>query len=392
MQVQTIRPTVQEVIHHDWGRKFFTHPPADVMLHEHLGRDYVFPGTSLDYLASAPGGLRSSILVARSTGRPGRRSAPLIWHGPERIREETFLGLFGRRFQRISSSSFSLVLDRLRHFFIAQPDADPVYVVPLPEFARLGVTVGVLEEVLGARVVVPAEGLYARNAYVPSLRVYLPFDGSRYRHSTRKIFYDPRGNPVPVELLARDVLRRLGYEVVSPAIFHRLFFAVADRPPSHFRPDAWPLELLGGRVSPLHVAQRLLERVAALRDRGVVPGITSALEALGLRPPYRDLVRPEGALPLVSRFFTRKRLAAFLETVGEARLVKILDGMARGYHVASADWFAFMEGTDRVFPCEVKARGDTLRPSQKESILFCQREGLLDYRLLEVLHNAAQPA
>lgn len=392
MQQLQALPTVREVLHHDWARKFFAHRPADSLLEEHLSRDYVWPGTCLDYLATLREGLRSSILVARTPRR--RKGGPHLsmWHGAEEIREETFYGLFGHRFQRISSSSFSLILDRLRYFFIADPEADPVYVIPLPEFARLGVSVGVLEEVLGAKVVLPAEGLYANNAYVPSLRVYLNYDGSRYRQSTRKIFYDQNGNPVPVELVARDVLHRLGYEVVPPAIFHRLFYALTDRPPSNFHGTSWPGEFLGGRLSPLFVAQRARERILALRDRGVLPGLVAALEAVGQRPPYRDIVRPDGALPLVSRFFTRKRFASFVEAVGENRMIKILDGLARGYQVVSADWFAYMDGTNRVFPCEVKARGDHLRPYQKESILFGQRDGLLDYRLLEVLHNAPEEA
>jgi hypothetical protein len=262
-------------------------------------------------------------------------------------------------------------------------------VFPLPQFARFGVSTRVLEEILDAPVQVPAEGLYARHAHVPSLRIYANYDGTRYGDSTRKLFYDQHGNAVPVELVARDALQRFGYQVVPPGLFHRLFFAVVGRPPSHFAPDAWPALFLGGRVSPLEIAAKAQERIEALRDTGIVGGVVQSLEALAQRYPYKQFQRPDGALPLVSRYLTRRKLESFLETVGENRMLQIFRGFLRGYKVLSADWFAYMEGSRRVFPCEVKARGDHLRPYQKESILYCQRNGFLDYRLLELLHGQA---
>lgn len=384
MQLQTA-PTIREVIHHDWARRPFTHLPDDARLHEHLEHAAVVPGTSLDHLLRFSQGTDDALLVARDPA--ARRLRLRLWHGRHRIHEETFYGLFGPRFQRIRSESFRLLLPRIDHFFIAQPSADPVYLLPLPQFVRLGVSVGVLEQVLDARVLVPQEGLYARAAHVPSLRVYAHYDGTRYGESTRKLFYDQNGHPVAVELVAREVLRRLGYEAVPPALLARLFFAVVGRPPVHFRPGVWPDAYLTGRLSPFEWVARAQERIQWLRDAGHARGSIESLEALARQYPYRLHPPADGALPLVSRYLTRARLESFLETVGEARLLQIFEGFLRGYHVVSADWFAYMEGTRRVFPCEVKARGDHLRPYQKESILYCQRRELLDYRLLEFLHN-----
>jgi hypothetical protein len=380
-------PTVGETIHHDWGRKFFSYTPEDPLLDEHLDQDYVRPGTTLDLLGDSPNGFRDAILVAREPTAQGKRRRLVLWHGAQRIQEETFYGLFGQRFQKISSAAFGLILQRATHFFIRHPETNPTFVFPLPQFARFGVSVRVLEEILDAPVQVPMEGLYARNSYVPSLRVYANYDGNRYGDSTRKLFYDQRGNAVPVELVARDALHRFGYQVVSPSLFHKLFLAVVGRPVSHFAPDAWPTQFLSGRISPLEQAARAEERIEALRDAGILRGIIQSLEALAERYPYKNYTRPDGALPLVSRHLTRRKLELFLETVGENRMLHILRGFLRGYKVISADWFAYMEGSNRVFPCEVKARGDHLRPYQKESILYCQRNGLLDYRLLELLHT-----
>ena len=384
-------PTIKEFLHHDWSRKFFTHVPEDPILLEHFDQPYVTEGTSLDYLATRPEGLGETILVAKDPAPAPSRRRLILWHGAQRIKEETFYGLVGHRFQRVLSDAFGLLLQRTSHFFIVNAAAQPTYVVPLPQFARFGASHRVLEEVLEAPVVVPAEGLYARSAHVPSLRVYVDYDGSRYGDSTRKLFYDQRGRPVPVELAARDVLQRLGYEAVPPGVFHRLFLALTDRPPSAFASDSWPLAGVAGRVSPLFAAARAHERIDALADAGVVPGLVRALEAIGARPPYNALGGNGTSLPLIRRYLTRKRFESFVDSIGERRLLAILRGFARGYHVVSADWFAYMEGSSRVFPCEVKARGDHLRPFQKESILYCQRNGLLDYRLLELLHQRSKP-
>src|SRR5687768_10745990 len=95
-------PTVGQTIHHDWGRKFFSYLPEDPILEEHFEQDYVRPGTSLDLLCNAPNGLRDSILVAREPAAAGKKRRLVLWHGSQRIKEETFYGLFGQRFQKIS--------------------------------------------------------------------------------------------------------------------------------------------------------------------------------------------------------------------------------------------------------------------------------------------------
>ena len=141
-------PTVGETIHHDWGRKFFAHLPEDPILEEHLDQPYVRPGTTLDLLAETPNGLRDSILVAREPIEHAGRRKLVLWHGERRIKEETFYGLFGNRFQRISSESFGLILQRVSHFFVIDPGTRPQYVFPLPQFARVGVSTRVLEEIL----------------------------------------------------------------------------------------------------------------------------------------------------------------------------------------------------------------------------------------------------
>lgn len=383
-------PTVQEVIHHDWTRKSFHHLPEDPSLHEHLDRPYLYPGTMLQRLSESPSGFEDALLVARDPSpRTGSRRLH-IWHGAQRIQEETFYGLFGHRFQRISSAAFGLILQRASHFLILDASTKPTFLFPLAQFARFGVSTRVLEEVLDAPVEVAAESLYARGGHVPSLRVYASYDGNRYGESTRKLFYNQQGNPVPVELVAREVLRRFGYEVLPPTIFARLLFAVTGRPPNQFQPDHWPGAFLQSRQGPLHAAALALQRIQLLRDAGLFPGLVQALEAQRARPPYRSLPTGGASLPLISRYLTRSRFELFLESVGEDRLVSILEGYLQGYHAVSADWFAYMEGSRRVFPCEVKARGDHLRPYQKESILFCQRNQILDYRLLELLHNRPQ--
>ena len=116
-----------------------------------------------------------------------------------------------------------------------------------------------------------------------------------------------------------------------------------------------------------------------------------ALEALGQRKPYASMPRPAGALPVVSRFLSRARLEDLLATLGGKRYLAVLRGLLAGTRVVDADWFAWQRATNRAFPVEVKSRGDTLRPSQKESILYCQQTGIFEYRLLEILHGKEPP-
>lgn len=377
-------PTIGEVLHHDWTRKTFSHLPEDASQDEHLNQGYVRQGTSLDLVLESPETLRECVLVARNPLDAGREAAPLLWQGPRRIRPETFYGLVDPRLRRVSSAAFSLLLRRASHFFVLQPSGDPTYLFPLPQFVRLGVSHATLERLLDARVLVPAERLYARRASVPSLRVFAPYDGNRYGHSTRKLFYDGHGNPVAVELVAREILSRLAYQVVPPHVFHRLFVALVGRPAPDFRTDAWPLLFLGGQRSPLAwvaKAQAALEAVEAPDQ------VLGALDAMARRWPYRRHPPPPGVPLLVGRFFNRTRLRAFLDVLGAPRLRRVLEGFLRGHPAISADWFAYHEGSHHAFCCEVKSRGDQLRPAQKESILFCQRTGTLDYRLLELIHN-----
>lgn len=382
-------PTLRETLTHDWTRRFFRALPEDPLLEEHLDHPSVVPGTSLDLILDDPDGLPDTILAARDAeASPGRLR---LWRGPRRIREETLQGWFGPRFRRIQSQSFRLLLERTTHFFILQPRAEPVYLFPLPQFARFGLSVGALESVLDARVLIPQEALYARNAYVPSLRVFASYDGNRYGDSTRKLFYSRHGTAAPVESVAREVLERLGYAAVSPAVLHRLFLALTDRPPSHFHPSAWPLQFAGARSSPLGIVDRARGRLRPFQEQADPLLLVRALEAFARRPPFRGVPAPDGALPLVARYFTRRRLEQFLEAVAAPRLGRIFEGFLRGHRVVSADWFAYQEATRRAFACEVKSRGDHLQPSQKESILYCQRAGGLEYRLLEVLHNLAPP-
>jgi hypothetical protein len=179
-------------------------------------------------------------------------------------------------------------------------------------------------------------------------------------------------------------LNRLAYEVVPPGVFARLFYALTGRPPSHFRPGMWAW--VDGRTSPWARVRKAREALEALADDPV--GVTvRTLEDVGRRKPWSDVPRPNGALPLVTRFATRARLTSLLETLGCKRYLTIMRGLLAGHRAVAADWFAWQEATGRAFPVEVKSRGDSLRPFQKESILFCQAVGCLEYRLLEILHE-----
>lgn len=371
---------MRPVLHHDWTRRFFSHLPADPASHEHVGQPYAVPGTTIDALLSTPEGLESTVLVARSSdGRTPR--APALWHGPQRIRLETFYGLVGPRFQRITTTSFPLLLSRITHFFIVRPEAEPRYLIPLPQFARLGVTPGVLEQVVDAPISVPEEGLFARAAYVPSLRIYSTYDGARYGHSSRKLFYDHHGRPVPVELVAREVLARLGYDVVPPRVLPRLFAAYTGQTASSFRPEAWFDPRRHIRLSPLDRVRRIRDALSTLAD---------GPEALVREAERRQSARfGSKGLALLARLSGTGpgKLEALLEALTPRRLSALFRGILAGYEVANADWLAFRAASHRAFPCEVKSRGDHLRPTQKEAILFCQRSSLLDYRLLEILHN-----
>lgn len=382
-----VAPALDRPACHDWARKFFRHLPAVPGWAEHLDAGYVHVGTSLEYAARSREGLMGAVLVARhpKPRRGGRRM--LMWHGRHRLVEEAFHGWFGRRVERIRSDACRLLLERLDHFVVVNPSTVPTFVLPLPGFAALGVSHGVLEQVVGAPVVVAAESLYARAAYAPSLRFYLDYDGARYGESTRKLFQNAHGAAVPVEWLARDLLRQFGYDVVSPTVFTRLFHALVGRPSAHFSHETWPGAFLGGRLSPLEWVERGRQRLDHARDAGVRAVLEAALEAVGRRRPYRDYPPPAGGLPLLARYLNRPRFASLLESLGDRAIVALLEGLLLGYRAAAADWFAWRADAGRAHFCEVKSRGDVLRPTQKEAILWSQRTGALDYRLLEVLHG-----
>lgn len=343
-------------------------------------------GTSLDYTISSPGGLDDAILAARNPAtRPDARKWNL-WHGRRPIREETFRGWFGARVQPLQRESVKALLQRLDHFLVVSASSRPKFVLPLGSFASLGVSRGALEAILDAPVVVTSEALYTTAAFVPSLRVYAGYDGSRYASSTRKLFRNRQGATVSVEAYASEVLRRLSYDVVFPSVFRRFFHALVDRPASHFQPGIWPRAFLGGRLSPLERVARSLERLEAAKREGFAVRLERDLAAIAHRPPYRLYPEPQGSIPYVGRYLSRSRFDNLLQVVGERRLLALMDAFARGYDPVAADWFAWEPGGGRAFFCEVKSLGDHLRDSQKQSILWCQRHGLLEYRLLEVLH------
>jgi hypothetical protein len=372
---------------HDWTRRYFAHLPDRADWHEHLGAKYAFHGTTLDYLARSREGLAGAVVAyRRERPRPGERRM-LLWHGRDRLVEETFHGWFGPRVQRVRGAGFRLLLDRLTHFAVADPASQPTFVLPLPAFAALGASHGALEAVLDARVVVATDGLYSAAAHLPSLRVYVDYDGARYGEGARKLFYNDRGAPVVVESKARDLLARLGYDVVYPNVFRRLFHALVGRPASHFAPDEWPAAFAATRLGPLEWAERGAQRLAEARERGARGVVLEALEALGQRPPHRAHPPPPEGLPLVGRYLTRARFDSVVESLGDRRLLAVFEGLLHGYDACSADWFAWEPGGGRAFFCEIKSTGDHLRETQKSTILWCQRACGLEYRLLEVLHR-----
>ena len=376
-------PTLRPGVPHDWTRRYFAHRPAQPHLADLLDAGHVYPGTVVERLARSPEGLEGSLLaVQHPEPRPPARRF-LLWHGRDRLVEEAFHGWFGARVQRLDTAALRLLLPKLDHFAIVDPAANPTFVLPLQGFAKLGVSVGALESILGAPVEVTAQGLWSAAGHVPSLRLYVEYDGNRYAESTRKLFYNDEGAPVTVENVARDALTRLAYDAVHPAIFRRLFSSLVGRPALHFRPDAWPSAFVAARWSPLAWAQRALDRLAAARDEGFSAVFERAHTPLANLYGEQGLGRPH----IAGRFLSRARFESLLATVGDRRLHLILEGMALGYDACAADWFAWQESGGRATFCEVKSQGDHLRDTQKETILWCQRAGL-DYRLLEVLHQA----
>lgn len=384
MTPETGVPTVQPALHYDWARRFFRHRPDDAPVDGALDASYCYAGTVLDALLGDPDGLDDALFVAHhSEARPPNRKV-LLWHGRRRLVSESLNGFFDNRYRRLRPAVVEEVAPRLDHFVVLHPETDPVYLVGLPEFVAAGISHPTLERLLDAPVAVATQGHYSHAAYVPSLRVYVDYDGARYGDSTKKLFYDRNGHAVAVEIVAREILNRLAYQVVPPALFTRLFVALVGRPPSHFRPDRWAR--VDPRRSPLDRVRTACAKIDAIAD-DPVKGTLDALDALARRKPYVDHARPDGALPLVTRFATRRRLESLLTTLGERRYLTILRGLLAGHRTVSADWFAWQEDTGRAFPVEVKSRGDTLRPYQKQSILFCQASGVLEYRLLELLHE-----
>lgn len=380
-------PTLGPVLHHDWTRRYFRRPlPAGTQEETERAASLV-PATSLELALASGEGVAGCVLVTRPSPEATSRRRMLIWHGAHRLVEETFQGWFGPRVQRVRGETFRLLLERLDHFLVLDASTQPTFVIPLASYNRLGVSLAVLESVLGAPVRLAAEAPFAGAAYVPSLRVFVRYDGARYQASARKVFYDPAGSPVAVEWVARDVLRRLGYDVVNPALFSRLFFALVGRPPSHFHVDTWPKAFVNGRLSPLEWVARGAARIEDAARRGMRTSLVGALEELGKRRPYRDFARPEGALPLVASHTTRRRLESLIEALGDQALATLFRGFLTGYRPNAADWFAWEPGGGRAFFCEIKSLNDHLRETQKDAILWCQRTGALDYRLLEILHN-----
>jgi hypothetical protein len=377
-------PTVQPVLHYDWTRKFFRHAPGSEAVAASLDASYCYPGTVLEAALADPDGLDDALLVSYYDEAAPPRRKVLLWHGDKRLVTESLNGFFDGRYTRLRPHVVEEVAPRLGSFLVLHPDTQPLYVIGVDDFVAAGISHETLERLFDAPVSVASQAHYTRAAYVPSLRVYVPYDGARYGDSSKKVFYDRHGHGVAVELVAREILQRLAYQVIPPSVFTRLFFALTGRPPSHFRPDEWTW--VDPRRSPLR-------RAAAARDRiqritgDPVGGTIDALEELARRRPYADFQRPEDALPLITRFATRTRLQDLLETLGRDRYLAMLTGMLAGHRVVAADWYAWQPGTRRAFPVEVKSRGDTLRPYQKESILFAQASGLLEYRLLELLHE-----
>lgn len=386
MTPQTGVPTVQPALHYDWTRRFFRHRPDGAPLDGALDAAFCYAGTVLDALLADPETLDDALFVAhKPDARPPNRKV-LLWHGHRRLVSESLNGFFDNRYRRLRPAVVEEVAPRLDHFVVLNPDTDPVYLVGLPEFVEAGIGHKTLERLFDAPVAVATQAHYADAAYVPSLRVYVDYEGDRYGDSTKKLFYDRHGNPVSVEVVAREIMNRLAYDVVAPAVFTRLFVALVGRPPSHFHPDRWAW--VDPRRSPLDRVRKAHAKIEAIAH-DPVRGTLEALEALANRKPYVDHHRPNGALPLVTRFATRRRLESLLATLGARRYLTILRGLMAGHRTVASDWFAWQESTGRAFPVEVKSRGDTLRPYQKESILFCQASGVLEYRLLELLHDAA---
>lgn len=385
-------PTLQRVLHHDWTRKHFARLPERPDLEELLGASYVHHGTGLEYVMRSREGLEGAVVAARrASPRPGDRRM-VLWHGKDRLVEETFYGWFGARVQRLKGDSFRVLLDRMEHFLVADPASGPVFVLPFRSFAALGTSHGVLESILDAKVVVATDGLYSRGGHLPSLRVYVDYDGARYGEGGRKLFYNARGAPVVVESVAREVLARLGYDAVHPGVFRRLFEALVGRPASHFSSSVWPTAFLNGRVSPLEWVARGRRKIEEARTSGVGDALLAALDEVGRRPFHRLHPPPEGSLPYIGRYLSRTRFESLIAAMGDRRVLAVFAGLLQGHDATASDWFAWQPQGDRAFFCEIKSSGDHLRETQKETILWCQRSGAVDYRLLEVLHGTGRTA
>ncbi len=383
-------PTLGVALAHDWTRRYFAHLPQEPAWEEHLDAPYTVASPTLEYLSRSREGLDGAVVAARpSRPRPGRRRW-VLWHGRHRVLEEAMHGWFGARVQPVPSESIRVLLERLPYFFVADAATRPTFLVSLPHFVRLGVSHGVLESVLDARVLITAESLFARAAYVPSLRFFVDYDGARYAQSSRKLFYNHLGDAATVENVAREALQRLGFDAVHPAVFRRMFALLVGRPAAHFRSDAWPAAFLQGRLSPFEWVQRAQQRFQEARTRGLRPLLAEGIDELRRRPFYRDQPGPDDSLPAFGRYLSDQRLDDLLTTLGDERLLALLEGLLLGHDPTAADWFAWETGGRRAFLCEVKSQGDTLRPSQKEAILWCQRTGAAEYRLLEILHRHAQ--
>jgi hypothetical protein len=382
------RPSLGARPPHDWTRRAFVRAPSSAVAAEALGEPFVRQGTRLEAALSSLGGLDDALVVLRAAGGAANARRLRLWHGRRPLVEESFGGWFGPVTQRLSRQSVSTLVQRVPSLLVADASTKPTYILSLEDYAALGASHGALEAILDARVAVTADGLFARAAHVPSLRVYADYDGARYGAGARKLFYNARGDPVVVESVARDLLRRLGYDAVHPALFHRLHHALLGMPVAYFAAATWPASSAAARAGPLAAAAAALDRLEAARRRGFAATLADAFDAARRRPAQRRHPLPAHRLPLIGRCASRSRLDSLLASLGEPRLHAILRGLLLGYDCTAADWFAWGPGTGHAFLCEVKSAGDHLRESQKEAILWCQREGPIEYRLLEVLHQS----
>lgn len=274
-------------------------------------------------------------------------------------------GWFGPTFQRLGGRSLSPLVDRIGAAAIINVASNPCLVVARRALARAGANARALETLTGLPVMVATGGLHTPVGHVPSLRVYVDYDGTRYARGSRKLFADESGQRVSVESLARGALSELGFDAAHPALFHRLFRTATGFPVSQWKRDAWVQAFAAHPNGPLGALGAAHEAIHRMAD---APSI------------------PEEAIPRLARYLPASKVASWWSTTGSLRIAHVLQGLLLGYEATAADWFTWEREGARAAFCEVKSRGDRLRDSQKEAILWCERVRGLEYRLLEVLH------